>query len=741
MREKLPVVLLTLFLLAATVNGVVENLPPSSALPTVNNITLFARLDESVPAYGGMILSPSPNWSGQQMSDAYGENVFTLYPILGQQLKILGTVLFRVWLRSDSPTFGKVTFSLSELSVNGNLKEVTRTEGYVGVNTRSSDFNFAIASVNVTIEPSSALQFRFTYTSTDPRVKVYLLWNDPQTPTQVVIPCLDHISLDLGILDKSGRPVSAYNANQTGGRAGVWVKLGTVDPFGLRDLKAILISVSDSMGNRIVQSQPMSLNSSGASFYSGVYIFNASFGIGMYSVVISVMDMSSNAYYLSKTFSVSYFYAFQFIIVDEEDHPLSGANYTISNDSNIYAMGSTNASGWTVQQLPSSNIAGEYDVSALWKNAQLTILSGLNLSRPMTLHLKASVFKVTARCILYGVPLSGAAVYLLSNSSVIADTVTGLDGSATFNQIPAGDYVVRVRYMAYQYETEISVEKSSEILVTLEVPYLGRIPYIAMSAAVFAIILVFIRRRQKVHPATISILDNLVEGGLPQSATIMILGPSASGKTVLLENLMYTSLNNERPCVFIATMQFPSEIRKEMKALGFDTSEYEKKEKLAFIDCYSAAAGKTSVEKYSVSSITDLTRLGTELSTCLESLGKETEVFLDSVAPWVAALKPEFIISFVHGTGAKVKAGDGRFYFTVGTSVEKEFLTKIEEASDGVIELKILESEKEPRRKLGIRKIRGRKHSTRWLNFLIVEGKGIVFQIRGKSMESRRKNR
>jgi hypothetical protein len=164
MREKLPVVLLTLFLLAATVNGVVENLPPSSALPTVNNITLFARLDESVPAYGGMILSPSPNWSGQQMSDAYGENVFTLYPILGQQLKILGTVLFRVWLRSDSPTFGKVTFSLSELSVNGNLKEVTRTEGYVGVNTRSSDFNFAIASVNVTIEPSSALQFRFTYT-------------------------------------------------------------------------------------------------------------------------------------------------------------------------------------------------------------------------------------------------------------------------------------------------------------------------------------------------------------------------------------------------------------------------------------------------------------------------------------------------------------------------------------------------------------------------------------------------
>jgi KaiC/GvpD/RAD55 family RecA-like ATPase len=733
MRKKLPALLLILFSLAAAVNGVVENTPSSLALPVVNNVTLLARLDKSVPAYGGMILSPSPQWSGQQVSDAYGENVFTLYPILGQRLKILGTVLFRVWLRSDSPTFGKATFSLFELSVNGELKEITRTEGYVGVNTRSSDFNFAIASVNGTIEPSSALQFRFTYSSTNPKVRVYLLWNDPQTPTQIVVPCVDHIILDLSILDKNGKLVSAYNANQTGGQAGVWVKLGAVDPFGLTDLRTIAVSVSDSMGNRIVESQPMSLDSSGASFYSGVYVFNASFVVGRYSVVVKALDMSGNAYYLSKAFAVSHFYAFQFILVDEDDHPLSGANYTVSSDSIIYAVGSTNASGWAVQQLPSSNVVGRYNVAALWKNVQLTVLSELNLSKTMTLHLKANVFKVTARCVLYGIPLSGATVYLLRNSSVIANAVTGLDGSSTFYQIPPGEYVVRVSYMSYQYETRIFVEESYETLVTLEIPYLGRMPYVAMSVAVFAIIIVFIRRRQKLYPATISALDNLVEGGLPQSATIMILGPSASGKTVLLENLMHTSLSKGRPCVFIATMEFPSEIRKEMKALGFDTNGQEKERRLAFIDCYSAAAGKTSDEKYSISSITDLTRLGTELSTCLESFGKGTDVFLDSVAPWVAALKPEFIISFIHATGAKVKAGDGRFYFTVGTSVQKEFLTKIDEASDGVIELRVLESEKEPRRKLAIRKIRGRKHSARWLNFSIVEGKGIVFQIRGRA--------
>jgi KaiC/GvpD/RAD55 family RecA-like ATPase len=100
----------------------------------------------------------------------------------------------------------------------------------------------------------------------------------------------------------------------------------------------------------------------------------------------------------------------------------------------------------------------------------------------------------------------------------------------------------------------------------------------------------------------------------------------------------------------------------------------------------------------------------------------------------VASLKPEYIVSFIHTTGAKVKAGDGKFSFTVGTSVDRELLTKLEEASDGIVELKISESEKEPRRRLAIRKFRGRKHSTEWIDFQVTEHKGIVFQIHRKTL-------
>ena len=729
MQGNLRALLLISFLVGTAVYGVADHAMSGLAQSSINNVTLYARLDRSVPAHNGMILSTAVTWNGQQISDAYGENVFILYPILGQPLRISGTVFFRVWLKSNSPTFGRVMFSLSEVSLSGDTKEITKTDGYVGVNPTASDFNFAVASINRTIEPSSSLQFRFVYTSTNPSIKVNLLWNDPRTPTQVVVPCIDHMSAALGIIDKDGKPITAYNANKTEGKTGVWTSLDVIDPFGLNDLETVMLSITNPTGEIIVDSQPMTLESHGASFYSGRYVFNTSFPVGMYSVVTKVLDRSGNAYYVSKVFAISYFYLLQLEMVDDDDHPLSWANYTISSDSTIYAVGQANASGWATQELPSSNIVGKYDVDVQWKNAQLTVTSGLNLTQSMTIHLKASIFKVTARYLLYGIPLSGATVKLIKNSSVVSNATTGLDGSATFYQISPGEYIVRVHYLSYEYDMKILVEKSSETVVALEIPYLGRIPYVAVLVAMFAILGLLIRRRRRPYSATISILDNLIDGGLPQSATLMIIGPSASGKTALAENLMYASLSKKTPCVFVATMQFPSEIRKELKTLGFDISEHEREGRLVFVDCYSAAAGKTSEEKYSVSSVSDLTRLGTELSTCLENLGKGTEVYLDSLAPWVSTIKPEFILSFIHATGAKVKAEEGRFYFTVGTSVDREFLTKIDEASDGVIELTMVETEKEPKRRLAIRKIRGRKHSSRWLDFSIVEGEGLIFQI------------
>jgi KaiC/GvpD/RAD55 family RecA-like ATPase len=92
-------------------------------------------------------------------------------------------------------------------------------------------------------------------------------------------------------------------------------------------------------------------------------------------------------------------------------------------------------------------------------------------------------------------------------------------------------------------------------------------------------------------------------------------------------------------------------------------------------------------------------------------------------------LKTDYILSFTHAAIAKVKGYNGRFYFTVGTSVEKEILMKLEETSDCVIEMQVYEEGGVQKRRLRVKKVRGRKHIERWIPFSIEPGRGIVFHV------------
>jgi len=184
-----------------------------------------------------------------------------------------------------------------------------------------------------------------------------------------------------------------------------------------------------------------------------------------------------------------------------------------------------------------------------------------------------------------------------------------------------------------------------------------------------------------------------------------------------------------RSCVFITNTDFPSKIRKNMIDLGMAGGSQKNLVQLVFIDSYSGAAGQPSTEKHFVSSPTDLTTLGVKISICLESLGSDTDVFLDSLAPLFTMLKPDFIVTFVHSIGAKVKGANGRFYFTVGAGVEEEVLAKLEGTSDGVIEIETYEVSGVQRRRLRVKKMRGR-YVDKWVPFSVEPGRGLVFYAR-----------
>ena len=179
--------------------------------------------------------------------------------------------------------------------------------------------------------------------------------------------------------------------------------------------------------------------------------------------------------------------------------------------------------------------------------------------------------------------------------------------------------------------------------------------------------------------------------------------------------------------MYITNTEFPDKIRDNMVKLGICDTDDTNLEKLLFIDAYSAIGGGSSKSEYFIVSHTDLTNLGLNISKCLDLAGPRADVYLDSLNVLITALRIDYLIHFLQSVATKVKANNGKLCVTVGTGIEKADMTKLEEASDCVIETQLQETSKGQRRRLRIKKLRDKPYIDRWTRFQVEEGSGIVF--------------
>ena len=234
------------------------------------------------------------------------------------------------------------------------------------------------------------------------------------------------------------------------------------------------------------------------------------------------------------------------------------------------------------------------------------------------------------------------------------------------------------------------------------------------------------RRRTKEYLAPFSFFEQMTGGEVPGGSMVTVEGNTGAGKTTLCSEVMYEDLKRGRPCIYVAADDFPDRIRDQMRNLGIDVAGYENVGLLSFVDCYSAEAGRTPTEKFSVSSVGDLTTLGVKISSALQD-HKGTCLYLDSLSPFVPRAKPESIVSFVHAIGAKVRGLDGKAFFTMSTGSDETIQRQMEDMADCVIQMEAFEEKDVRRRRLRIRKFRNRKHQESWATFTIEDGKGIIF--------------
>lgn len=265
---------------------------------------------------------------------------------------------------------------------------------------------------------------------------------------------------------------------------------------------------------------------------------------------------------------------------------------------------------------------------------------------------------------------------------------------------------------------------------------------IAFGVVFFAVMGALWKKREShLMIAGFEYLNEITNGGIPDSSSVMIIGGAASGKSILCQELVHTYLQSGKACIYVTYDMFPDEVRKNMQSFQWDASNEEKEQALTFIDCYSSIAAEKSIEKFSVDQPFVLSDLGIAVSAAMgEVKDKSPRVFIDSTTPLFMRLDPSQVMEFLQDRGIKVKHANGIFFFTVGEgTVPPDLMGRLEEIVDSVIELNVSREKEKVVRKLRIKKMRGRECSSTWWPIDIEPGKGVTFFLSKKLLKREKK--
>ncbi len=691
---------------------------------------LYAYYNEHITLLEGMVLGVSPKWSQPLQSNITREQFFTLFPALGTNLTIKGTIIFKSWLKADSLTYGRLVMSLYDVHESGDKTTIARVEGMIAVNTIVSENTIGVAGIQYHFTSGSTIQFGLVfYPSTSYKLtSVYLQWNNRQTPTRIILPCINPIKGDVYTQYNKG----TYSENliflkENKSYTEFSLNINITDPFGINDIQNVNLTILTELGNKIIDNTRMIPSQYASTLYGATFSKNITLYEGNWTTEIIIIDSSGNKHKFTKPLYITPIYPINLIIMNGDGEPLYNATYIIENEViNIRMIGKTDKNGLLIEKLPSSTLAGEYTITAIYSTIKATKMVSVNSS--IYDELIVPIHKLQIKVTIFKAPLIGARGSLLNESLLLLRDTTDQSGMLQFNDLPFGNYTINIYYLFQNQNMTLNFDSPQIYTIEFNPLLFQIIPWIVIVIIIMTSLQYIIQKIKKPKVVGFQYLEKLMSGKLPDSLTVMISGSTGVGKTILLENFVKTILQDKRRCIYISNTAFPNELRKSLKKMKISLNKYEKKKYLIFIDCYSAIASKESSEPHFVSSPKDLTRLGIEISECLELSKNKTDICFDSLSQLLTYVKSEQLLSFIKSVGARIKGRNGRFIFTVGSNIDKDILGMLEEVSDCVIELNITESDEQQIRSLRIKKMKGRKHLPQWVNFEI-SNDGIIFKI------------
>lgn len=701
----------------------------SAAPSNATFVTLYAHAHPEGEPGNLPILNALAQWGPQQAASLQeGEAIFSLDPPLGNNVTIDGTTTIRLWIKSDFRLTGNLAVYLTAMTPNGtSIFTHAVFNDTVFLDTRPRDFNYLVAINNLTLSVGSTILLHVTLSSHDKVTSVSLLYDNQATPTQITLSLLNVTNASIDLLTSTGLSTRIFETDPASNNATVGMRIKIVDALGLYRLKTASMKVFNSSGGASISYSNILPVTSAVSVYNATFTTSITLAADAYTLLLTTTDQSGYAYSLSNDFYVAPYFPADIRVIDTASRPIQGAYITISNPIANYTA-ETDSTGSTTLSAPYSRIVGSYQLTVLWRNLTLSQSVLFVPSGTVTIVVQAYDPTIRVRLSLFGFDLPGSPVELLAGSKPVTSGLTNSSGHVTFTQIPRGDYNVDVYYLGVYHRTVINVNQTRTFIIQVPIPHQDLVPYLVIILAAVVATGVLLRRR-RFYRWPFEYLNVLTNEGIPDSRTTTIVGNSGSGKTVVMESLAYQSLKSGRGCVFVTNVELPSDVRATMKTMGMDTTQNESEGKLIFIDCYSSLSGTASKEKRSIGSITDLTSLGVLITRSIEEIAGTTDVYFDALTPLFTTLKPDYVLTFFQSIGAKVKSYNGGLCTIIGTSVEKETLTRVEEVSDCVIETQLSEGGTGQRRRLRIKKLRGHPYVDSWTRFVITD-QGITFYTR-----------
>jgi len=226
----------------------------------------------------------------------------------------------------------------------------------------------------------------------------------------------------------------------------------------------------------------------------------------------------------------------------------------------------------------------------------------------------------------------------------------------------------------------------------------------------------------------IEVLDALLPDGFPFSGLILILADPAAGKDILTIQILCEKVSAGRNGLFISLDKFPDEIKEFMLEFGFNWLKFEKENKLIFIDCYSPQVGVKSKEKYSEDPL-NFPNLNIIISRVLKELNSPIVIF-DSLSTLLQKGGVRSSLEFLRSLAGKVKESKALCFVTLNRKAfHPAIIAASEEIADGVIEMKIEESESGIMNYIRVFKMVRRRHSASWLPYIIDAEKGLLRKI------------